>query len=555
MDDGLELRADVFRPEQSGKFPIVLNMGPYCKGHRYQDAMPGRWKLMIKEHPDILDGSTCSYMTWETVDPEKWVPDGYICVRVDSRGAGRSPGFFDPWSPRENADLYSCIEWAGTREWSSGKVGLCGISYYAMNQWTVASMQPPHLRAIIPWEGAADHYRDVSHHGGIFADAFLDNWLHELGWPHQYGRGKNGPMDPWLGKPATGDETLSEDVLRANRSNYIDDLRRHNLDDEYMKSRSADFSKITVPMLSVANWSGYGLHERGNFEGFTQSGSAEKWLVVHGGNHSDSFYTGEGVMLQKRFFDHFLKGTENGMQGDSRVSLEVRYPDYSEIRKEGEWPLKRTRWTKVYLSLGDNRLSWNPVAREEQARFDANGDGITFLSPVLETKTEITGPLAARVNLSSSTNDADLFLTVRAFHPDGKELVFQGSLEPKAPVAQGWLRASHRKTDPSKSTPYRPYHTHDEEQKLEPGKIYELNIEIWPTCVVLPKDYQIALTIQGKDFERAESGGMLGRVPMKGSGPFLHHDARDRSIEAFKGYTTLHSGPVQQSYLVLPIIP
>ena len=112
--------------------------------------------------------STNKYQNWEVVDPEKWVPDGYVCVRVDSRGSGRSPGVIDIWSLREAKDQAQCIDWAGVQSWSNGKVGLNGISYYAMNQWQTAALQPKHLAAMCVWEGAADFYRDMAHHGGIF---------------------------------------------------------------------------------------------------------------------------------------------------------------------------------------------------------------------------------------------------------------------------------------------------------------------------------------------------------------------------------------------------
>jgi putative CocE/NonD family hydrolase len=160
MDDGLVVRADVFRPIQDGQFPVILTYGLYAKGLAFQDGYPMQWEKMIADHPEILEGSTNAYQNWETTDPERWVPHGYAIVRVDSRGAGWSPGFMAPNSAQEIDDLYQCIEWAGTQPWSNGKVGLLGISYYASNQWRVAGKHPPHLAAIIPWEGQNDRYRD-----------------------------------------------------------------------------------------------------------------------------------------------------------------------------------------------------------------------------------------------------------------------------------------------------------------------------------------------------------------------------------------------------------
>ena len=128
MDDGLVLRADVFRPVFKGRYPVILSYGPYAKGLAFQDGYPSAWQRMAEKHPDVTAGSSNLYQSWEVVDPEKWVPDGYVCVRVDSRGAGRSPGYLDVWSPRETDDLYQCVEWAGTQAWSNGKVGILGTS-------------------------------------------------------------------------------------------------------------------------------------------------------------------------------------------------------------------------------------------------------------------------------------------------------------------------------------------------------------------------------------------------------------------------------------------
>ena len=118
----------------------------------------------------------------------------------------------------------------------------------------------------------------------------------------------------------------------------------------------------------------------------------------------------------------------------------------------------------------------------------------------LKRDTEITGPIAAKLWVSSATEDADLFLVVRAFSPDMKELVFQGALDPHTPLAQGWLRASHRKLDKTLTLPYRPYHTHDEEQKLKKGEVVECDVEVWPTCIVVPAGYRLALSVRGKDY-------------------------------------------------------
>jgi predicted acyl esterase len=160
--------------------------------------------------------------------------------------------------------------------------------------------------------------------------------------------------------------------------------------------------------------------------------------------------------------------------------------------------------------------------------------------------------------VSSSTSDADLFLVLRVFSPDMKEVVFQGALDPHTAIGQGWLRASHRKLDRKLTRPFRPYHTHDEKQPLKSGQVYELDIEIIPTCIVVPKGHRIALTIRGRDYVYpGGSGGRLSNMKNEftGNGPFLHDDPRDRPLDIFGGKTTLHLGGSQENFVLLPIIP
>jgi len=557
MDDAVVLRADVFRPPREGRFPVILSYGPYAKGLAFQDGYPSAWQRMIAEHPDVPHGSSNQYQSWEVVDPEKWVPAGYACVRVDSRGAGRSPGFIDPFSPRETKDFYQCIEWAGTQPWSNGKVGLNGISYYGINQWRVASLQPPHLAAMCVWEGAADWYRDMTHHGGILS-SFWSNWFDMQVKTVQYGLGERGPRSRVTGELVCGDETLSDAALAANRCDFGDAILAHPLDDDYHRARSPVWERITVPLLSAANWGGQGLHPRGNFEGFARAASKDKWLEVHGLEHWTHFYTDYGRTLQKRFFDFFLKGEKNGWDRQPRVQLQVRHVDRFVERHENEWPIARTQWTKLYLDPAAHSLEREPTRSIGSVAYDGFGEGVTFLSAPLDAETEITGPLAAKLFVSSSTSDADLFLVFRVFTPDLREVVFMGAIDPHTPVAQGWLRASHRKLDPGLSTEYRPYHTHDERKPLKPGEVVEADVEIWPTSIVVPPGHRVALTVRGRDYEwQKATGARLSNFKneLRGCGPFLHDDPRDRPATVFGGKVTLHTGPQHASYILLPIIP
>lgn len=554
MDDGIELRADVFRPVGEGRYPVLLSYGPYGKGLAFQDGYATAWERMAREEPSTVEGSSNEFQCWEVADPEKWVPQGYVVVRVDSRGAGRSPGLLNNNSPRETEDHRQCIAWAARQKWSSGKVGLLGISYYAANQWRVAATQPPALAALCIWEGYSDRYRDAARHGGILC-TFSKGWAEKQVKSVQHGLGERGPRSRATGELVCGPDTLDEADLARNLRAFWDEVVKRELDDEFYATMRPDLSRITVPLLSAANWGGQGLHLRGNIEGFMRAGSPQKWLECHGGTHWTEFYTAEGVALQRRFFDHFLKGEQNGWDSQPPVILNVRHVDRFEKRMEPAWPLPATDWQKMHLSA-DMRLQSQADRETGMRAFPAMSGHLLFRSDPLAEETEITGPLALKLAVSSSTHDADIFVVVHLFDPDGRQVTFQGALDPRTPIAQGWLRASHRKLDPERSEPWRPWHTHDELWPLEANRPVQLDIEIWPTCIVVPAGYSLGLSIRGTDYEHDGPADKLSNIkqPMRGSGPFLHDDEEDRPGEVFAGTTTIHFGDGWDNSLLLPIV-
>ena len=213
--------------------------------------------------------------------------------------------------------------------------------------------------------------------------------------------------------------------------------------------------------------------------GSSRPQSTQKWLEVHGLEHWTHFYTPYGVDLQKRFFDHFLWGLDNGWDDQPRVLLQVRHIDPGDKgsiagrfveRAENAWPLERTEWTRYDLHAADTTLRIEPAGAVASAEYDATGSGVTFASPLFDEDTEITGPLAAKLFVSSSTTDADLFLVLSVFDAFGAEVAFRGAMDAHTPIAQGWLRASHRRVDPkrSRTVPALPHRT-PRRQPLEPG--------------------------------------------------------------------------------------
>jgi predicted acyl esterase len=557
MDDGVILRADVFLPREDGEYPALLSYGPYGKGLAFQEGYTTQWDYMIEHYPEVAEGTSNRHQNWEVVDPEKWVPDGYVCVRVDSRGTGRSPGYMDVWSGRETVDLYDCIEWAGTQPWSNGRVGLAGISYYAMNQYQVAALQPPHLAAICPWEGAADWYRDFARHGGILCQ-FAEDWYPRQVEKVQHGVGHRGLRSAVTGDTVSGPDTEDPAVLATRRADLAHDVKSRPLMDDWYLQRNPDWSRVITPMLSAGNWGGHGLHLRGNVEAFTQAASPEKWLEIHGDAHWVDFYTDRGVALQKRFFGRYLKGEDDGWADTPRVMLRVRHADGKyQDRSENEWPLARTVWTRYHLTA-EKSLEPSPPEAAGAIPYQADGPGVTFLSPPFNEETEITGPMTARLSISSDTSDADLFLVVRLFDQNDDEVTFMGALDPNTPLAHGWLRASHRALDPEKALPHRPYHPHDRVEPLVPGQVYQVDIEIWPTCIVMPPGYRLGLTVRGTDYRyEGELSDFARRFHYagRGVGPFKHADPDDRPPEVFTGRVSIHVGGEADSYLSAPVIP
>jgi len=359
------------------------------------------------------------------------------------------------------------------------------------------------------------------------------------------------------GEGIAGDVDLSDEDLSARRVDIHSCLLASALDNEFTKSRSANLAKVNVPLLSCGNWGGQGMHLRGNVEGFLGAASKHKWLELHGREHWTEFYTDYGWALQRQFFDHFLKGEDNGWDRRPPVLLQVRHIDGFVEREESEWPIARTQWTRLYLHADTLSLSAVAPQTKSGASFQALSEKLTFWSEPLEADTEVTGPMAAKIFVASSTNDADIFIAVRIFDPEGKEVLFNGATDPNCPISLGWLRASHRKLDVARSQPYRPYHTHDVEEPLEPGKEYELDVEIWPSSIVIPKGYRIALTISGADYHHdlPEPWPQVYGVPLRGVSVMMHDDPADRPPHIFNGETTLFAGGDAPASILLPVIP
>jgi predicted acyl esterase len=509
MRDGVEVYIDLFRPADRTPAAPLIGWSPYGK------HAPGQ---LAKLYPSsgVETEWTSAYTAFEAPDPAYWVPRGYAVINADIRGTWYSQGRAVYCAPEEAEDFYDLIEWAGTQPWSNGKVGLSGVSYLTVMQWRVAELHPPHLAAINPWEGWTDTYREVVRHGGI-----PDSWF----WPYLWAR--------W-GAGLTRIEDLEAET------------REHPFFDDYWVSKAANLAPITVPAYVVASWTDQGLHTRGTLEGFKRIASEQKWLDVHGRKKWYYYYEPESVKRQQTFFDHFLKGVPTEIAEWPTVRLEVRERyAVGSMRAESEWPLARTRYTKLYLDATDGALRWTPVAAPASVRYDARGAapgphraefGLTFDRPV-----ELIGHMKLRLFVSADgADDLDLFVAIQKLDAAGETVpfAFYAHFE-NGPVALGWLRVSHRELDPTRSTEFQPVLAHRREVKLESGEIVPVEIEIWPSGTRFESGETLRLVVQGTDIYQYPKPLVAAR----------HEHTVNR------GHHVVHAGGGWDSHLLVPIVP
>lgn len=528
------VRANVYRPKTTDKVPVLVTYGPYGKDIPYESFHP-------KSFSEVNPEQRSQHSAWETPDPKYWTSQGYAVVRADERGTGQSIGKLDTMSRGTSEAFFDVVEWAAEQEWSSGKVGLLGISYYAGSQWRVAARQPRGLACMIPWEGMSDYYRDRCRHGGILSNAFIKFWWDRQVVSNQYGR--PGRADRNWG-PDTIEGDLSEEELVGNRQDQtVDNVENQFRDDLYYASKEYSMSDIQVPLLSVANWGGILLHLRGNVEGWTQAGSELKYLRFITGRHDLPFYYAEEVELQRSFLDAFLKGDDRagwstgkapkvdlvlrkGEVGFNNAAAEKTFPR----RIEHEWPIARTQYTKFYLTSERELLTHPPTERPVKISYEAlgtldNPHLVQFTTRPFEKETEITGHIVAHLNVSMSPHpgsptptDLDLFLTLRYISPSGREVFYTGTAGDPVPLCKGWLRVSMRRVNREHPRhrewlPHRDYYSTDV-RPVVPGEVYPVDVEVWPTNVVVEKGGKIVLEVSSGDTQ--------------GCGIFQHNSPVDR---------------------------
>ena len=529
LPDGTRMSVNIYRPDTRERVPVVMALTSYDKDLAPEDyAINGRGPARRASRARFGDFKVSAETPFEGPDPAYWVSHGYAVVTVDAPGTGKSTGDREPLGDATVDAFAKVVTWASTQPWSNGKVGTTGVSYLAIIQWMVAAERPPGLAAIIPWEGATDPYRDTGLHGGIPETAFVRTWIAGPG-------GYSGtdaeptfltrrPLLTYLPLPYPYKGMVS----------YLNGVAPRPSD---MPFKAPRLQNIDVPALVAGSWSVQGLHTRGAFNGFMDIGSREKWLYTHGRHEWDVMNSNEAKDYQRAFFDRFLKGVPDAMADKPRVRLEIRKRGHEVmVRGEDEWPLARTIYTPLYLDPLTRTLTPNPLTAPALAQYNSTRDDTLDFHYRFDEDTEITGHTKLRLWVSIDTGlDMDIFVALRKIDREGKVVLFDNHHQFVPVATRGWLRVSERKLDPARSTPWRPFLSHDEPLPVTPGERIPVDIEILPSSTLFEAGSQLVLTIKGRDI--TDERGFQHKILMN------------------QGRHSVWAGGQFDSHVLLPVIP
>ncbi len=507
------MRINVFRKADKPARPVILSIHPYSK-----DKLPTRrgkrWTFSVQyrvlRQPEPV---TFSALTgWEAPDPAWWTAQGFTVVNADARGCGHSEGTGKLLSRQEGEDTYDLVQWIADQRWCDGNVVMLGVSYLAITQYAVAALQPPALRAICPWEGFTDAYRDLTFPGGIRETGFTRLW--------------------------------SRNIDRDTRQSYtLGPMQdKHQLRDDFWRSLVPDLSAIKVPMLVCGSFSDNNLHTRGSIRAFTRAGSTHTRLYTHRGGKWTTFYSDAARAEQLKFFRDVLEG----VAGSRTVRLEVRADrdTITAVREEAEWPLARTHWRPLYLTglLADaGVLVANQPQTAGSITFETHSRAAAF-SWTVPADIELTGPMAARLWLElDGCDDANLFVGVEKWRR-GRFVEFEGSYGyGRDRVSTGWQRVSLRALDPELSQPWEPVPTcAGPQQPLSAGEVVPVDVALGPSATSFRAGEQLRLVVAGRWLSR--------RNPFTGQLPAAYRNSP-------RGRVTLHWGPRYDAHLLIPEIP
>lgn len=460
MRDGITIYVDIYKPEAEGKYPLLISWSFY--GKRPFDGQSD-WQIM-----GVPPQTVSNMSKFESPDPGYWCRKGYAVANVDPRGIGHSEGDFVQFGTQDGKDGYDFIEWAAQQDWCNGRCGMSGNSCVAMTQWRIAAQQPPHLACFAPWEGTSDIYRESLYEGGIPATTFVG----------------------MVNKEAVGPNYIDNTALNAEKYPFVDC--------DYWKDKEIDWKKITQPVYITACWNHF--HLRGAINGFRKSKSRKKWLRAHRNFEWPDAYSNENLEDLERFFARYLKLERNGWELTPKVRIEVQDVGehlFMKNRPEENFPIKRTKYEKLYLDAGDMTMKSSAVEKEAMVGYDGNTEEVTFDYRFPED-TELTGYMKLHLWVAAEAyDDMDLFINVQKLSTTGEWLPITLFGEPH-PGVWGKMRVSRRKLDEKLSTDYNPVQAHTISEKLEPGQIVPVDIEINPTSWFWHKGQQIRVQISGR---------------------------------------------------------
>ena len=505
--DGTRLRINVFRKYDDAR-PVILSIHPYGKdnlpkrrGNRWTYSM--QYRILRQPQPVTFSALT----GWEAPDPAWWVAQGFTVANADSRGCGHSEGTGKVLSHQEAEDTYDLVQWIADQPWCDGNVVMLGVSYLAISQYAVAALQPPALRAICPWEGFTDAYRDLTFPGGIRESGFTALW--------------------------------SRNIRRDTRQTYIlgPMQEQHPLRDDFWRSLAPDLSAIKVPMLVCGSFSDNNLHSRGSIRAFAAPDFGHARLYTHRGGKWATFYSEPALAEQLKFFRDVLDGTP----GSRTVRLEVREDrdTVAAVREETEWPLARTRWRPLYLA-GSGVLDGERPHTAGSITFETLSRAAAF-SWTVPADIELTGPMVARLWVElHGCDDANLFVGVEKWR-DGTFVGFEGSYGyGRDRVTTGWQRVALRALDPELSQPWEPVPACDQPQPVSAGEVVAVDIALGPSATLFRAAEQLRLVVGGR--------WLWPRNPLVGQMPAAY----DKSP---RGRVTLRWGPRHDAHLLIPEIP
>jgi len=556
--DGTRLAVDVYRPDSPGKFPVLLSFAGHNK---------------FLQGPDVIEACN-NQPAWaplwcgpaEAGDTKFFTSRGYVHVIGNPRGFGHSdPG--DPWVVGRT-DAYDLIEWIAVQPWCDGNVGMVGISWFGMNQVIAALTEPPHLKAIFPYDPHSFlfYFRDF-YPGGVIHTMPFHLMKFSVENPGQI---ELSPEEETLWEEAydSPDYRMYPHIFnvleRKGRLNllYFKDLINPYAPEGEEKLEKDLEERIRIPLYTGTGWYAYTYkcHLFGSMRLWQKcNGTPFKKLLLKGPAHLPRPWIDfhDEVL---RWYDYWLKGIDTGIRDEPRVKIWVM--GANRWRNSDDWPLKETQWAKLYLDSWE-RLRWEPFTPSSRDGIDAPDcfaqmpltqtrtvQKLSYMTDPLPADIEVTGPLSLHFWAEIDQEDTNWIIILKDVGPDvSVQTAREGEMErprvPEREITRGWLKASHRAVDEKKSLPGRPFHPlkRSTQKPVKPGEVNGYDVEIAPTSNLFKRDHRICVDITSLDIPTGVAGdSAVEYIP--------YHLCSSKTV-----VHKIYRCQQYPSHLLLPIIP